>query len=427
MLGVPALALTSAAAPAHAAAACPTGQACLVVHVVGTVEETRVVTPAELGAWVDLPAQEYDLQPGTAADVPAAVSVGSLVAHISDDIGGVGVENVTYVGIPRPGRGDVATLDQEHDHNLGPAGQNGFVDGKQPAVYVVGRDTSVGYIRPLRGAGDDNHLDYFQSDSATATTSTSLDMTLHTSGQVLHPVISASSLQVRVGDKVTFTAQVDDAETALSYSWTIGGAGPSTAKRPTVSWSEASSGSGYLVSLSVSGSDTSAGQSNFLYVVVEKKDTPDPTESPDPTETPDPSQDPGGTGPTDNPTTGPVTGDGSDAGGTAGPSQGPEVGSKGTGPAAGQSPEPTAGATGGQAAADASGTVTGLLLTGADVVPVEQGDPVTAPAVRAGSPDDALRLPAWLLLAAILAGVLGLGALSESTRVRARLRGRMRT
>ncbi|GAB2445571.1 hypothetical protein GCM10027062_27900 [Nocardioides hungaricus] len=372
---------------------------------------SRMVTAAEIEEWGDITADQarsYTLEPsGTQADIPAgALSVRRLVEMLSPELDGLSVENVTYVSVPRPRRDDEATLDQESDNNLGRAGENGFADGLMPAVYVVGRSTSVGYIRPLRGSADENILDYFQSESSPPSP---LYLTLHTSGSILRPEITASSLRVEVGEPVTFTADVS-ADTPLSYDWSIQGAPASSEEQPVVTW-ETGSQAGYLVSLTVTGADSSAGQSNSLRVIVDDPES----EEPEPTEDPEPTDAPGGGGPTDHPTAGPDRGDGGNAGGVAEPSTAPAPGgARGTTEAPSQRGATPPAVTGGE-------TITGILLTGA-ITEAEAGEPVTAPSARATTSNRPLRLPGWLLLGVAVQAILGLGVLSEARTVRGRVR-----
>ena len=65
--------------------------------------------------------------------------------------------------------------------------------------WSVGAANAMGYFRPLRDETDQNYKDYLETDS-----DGSFSLTVHESGSVLTPTVSAAPTSVTAGKAVEF-------------------------------------------------------------------------------------------------------------------------------------------------------------------------------------------------------------------------------
>ncbi|MCW2757443.1 MAG: hypothetical protein JWO46_1189 [Nocardioidaceae bacterium] len=398
--------------------ACPAGEACLLVTVTGTVNETLVVTATDLGdgdtGWHDMtnpPYRRNDGQnitkqpPGTATSIPAIlrhlptpVPVGSVTFATAHPFAGSAV-------VTRLGPADLA------DPTL--PGDTGFQGHVVPGFNADNDAQLVRFTRPMRSDDDVNASDVWTSQA-----DGQVQLVIHTTGHIVQPRVVAEKTQTDAGSPVSFHVEYDGAAPpGPSYTWRFeDGSAPATSATPDHTWGTAGS---YRVTLDVSGSDGSEGSATPVLVQVGPK--------PPATTTTQPGT---GTGGAANNVTGPVKGKGKTPGSTTS-TQG--SGAAGTGTSAGAGAGTGTGA--GQAAqqgTDPQGkkkpaptettgeNVSGTLL-------VQQVAAITPAAPSAQAPAASARavptpLHDWgLLWILVLPGLMLLGAVSQSRSLQRRL------
>lgn len=322
MVAAFALSGSGGGSPAVAAGPCPDAGACVVVDVVGSISASRIFTAADLAAIEDLTSPAYEIRSAPGGPTQSeprpnqAVSIQRLLTSIEVAPGStLPWQSVTFTEVPDR-NGTPRTLSNTQ---LANAGANGFANGLMPAVFVVGANDAMAYIRPLRPDGDDvNVTDFFQSLSGGA-----LQITAHTTGRLLAPRVVAGTTTLATGQADAFSVTFDEEPgTDVTYSWNFGDGSGAEGRTP----SHAYTGPGtYGVSVTVRGADGSYGRSGD--VLIQVGPAPTPTAGPSP-----------GTGTT--PTKGPPTGPSkptptSGPGPTKAPSGAPTTAATGT-------PRPTA-------------------------------------------------------------------------------------
>ena len=140
-----------------------------------------------------------------------------------------------------------------------------FVDKLPPAVFLTGSG-KVGYIRPMRNPDEDaNASDYTQGFGR-------LDLTIHTTGTLLAPVVGSSGgTDLDTGSETTFSVTYPDKPKARvkSTRWDFGDGSTRGTKRNKPSKSFAKRGT-YPVVVTVRTNDGSYGRSTPLEIKVGK-------------------------------------------------------------------------------------------------------------------------------------------------------------
>lgn len=268
-----ALALSSVAfvtASPVSAAPCPSTP-CVVVHLVSTVDgedttETFVKTKDEIAALAqdDLVAPKYytrkSLKGGLSKSPrPShALSLHSLLANLDDDP--ARGDSVRFSETPASG-GVPVVLDKPE---LGDPDDpdSPFVDQLAPAIYVSG--SKIGYVRPLR----DQKTDVNAGEVFTTGT---LELTFHTTGKLLEPVVNVGSTSVDTKTKNRFSVTFGQSTGTriVKYAWSFGdGAGGGrTLEKPTHTYAKKGT---YDVVVAVRGSNGSYGRSDAKVMTVGK-------------------------------------------------------------------------------------------------------------------------------------------------------------
>ena len=415
---------------ASAAGGCGAAPACVVVDVVGTTTTSQTFTPDDLDRLHDIVNTTYTLQsrPNDPApqttNVAEATSLRALVAAIPDP-GHPGStldpDAVTFTEV------DDA---QGHSHPLprgalGASGATGYQRGLMPVVYALDQDT-IGFLRPLRDSSDVNvSADVNIGGYFLSGTDGVLHIVVHTSGQLLAPVIHASATSADVGKGVGFTVTLPRRPAGqLTYAWDFGDGSTSTVAAPTHAWAHTGT---YEVDLTVSSPDGSTGRAESVLVDVAAVPKSGPSTGP-------------GTGKDKDkhaPVTGPTTSKGGHKGGQVSdtPTTGTVVSGGSTAGA-----EPTAAATGAaseagvlpppavpsipvakptrtapvRAADDGAVEVSGIVLAAAEVAaPPAVDEPATAHAARRTASSTPFSLPGWVLPTLAVLLVFGAGVAGE--------------
>lgn len=187
---------------------------------------------------------------------------------------GVDPDQIETVAVQAVGFGGVTVLDQTA---LSAPGSPGFpfADGLMPAFYGNGPDNphAIGFIRPLRpSTSDTNAKDWLQTLN-----NGTMQLRVHTSGEVLHPVVTASTTKTQAGQPVSFTVTLDQpADSALHYAWDFGDGATSEQESPSHAWAQG--GSSYQVIVTVTAESGASGPSAPVVIQVGKK--PDPGDHP---------------------------------------------------------------------------------------------------------------------------------------------------
>jgi PKD repeat protein len=393
---------------ASADASCPDARPCLVVTWTGTSSGSQVVTLDDLRAWADLTDPPYQTRVVAGTDPQSeprpgqALSLHHLLGQLTPPIAAA---TVTFTEAPHRNSAPstLATAD------LGDPSDPGFPfpDGLMPAVYIVGPDDAIGYIRPLRSSTDTNGDDFWQTDSGGA-----LQLVVHTTGRLASPTLTPASHKVAPGARDSFTATFpSDPGTALTYTWTFGDGATNASRTASSSHTYTTPGT-YHASVTVRGDDGSYGQSPAVMITVGPRpsSTPTSTRPPGTGSSPDPHA----------PSTGPNKGTGHRAGASATGRPAPTSRPATSSPAA-PSPVAVPSANPGPPT-DLSGTqVSGVLLSSSGAQTRTSGGGETAPAARRDTTTPDGQDPA---LAGIPVGLLLLaaGALRESRWRRVRRR-----
>jgi PKD repeat protein len=385
------LASLASSSGASAASACAPGEACVIANVVGSQTSEHIISFAQVraGDVSALYATRARAGGPTSSDTFSGLSVRDLIQL---DVP-LPTSAVTFVEITSPGY-PTMTLSQADLGDPGDAGYP-FPSGLLPAIFVDDAQT-LGYISPLRNAVD-------ASDIQTGQAAGPVTLTIHTSGRLLAPVVTATPSTIAAGKTVTFGVSfAQPAATALSYSWNFGAGADVPGLGATPSHTYANPGT-FLVSVTVTGADSSYGISKPVTVTVNK---------------PPPATNPGGGAtakPTPKPTTGPVTSSGSRGGGATSTKANPSQAKNGTTGTAltGSTRTPST------PSVDLP-TVTGYLISGvAHPVTVQHSSAraATAPSIASGG----WTVFGWKTLA--LAGtvaLLAIGILNETGLLRRR-------
>jgi PKD repeat protein len=380
------------------------------VNWTGVANGTQVITIDNIDAWADLTDPPYQTRvvpntdPQSEPRPGRALSLRHLLGQLNPPIA---PGSVTFTAAPdRDGVPSTLTTNDLADPS-DPAFP--FQAGLMPAIFIVGNNDAIGYIRPLRGDADTNGDDFWQTNSLGA-----LELTVHTTGKLLTPTVHADRTKTTTGKSDAFTATLDQAPaTPITYTWSFGDGRTATAQ-DAASHVFKTSGS-YFVVVTVQGADGSIGQSKPVQITVGKPPKPKPH----------PSSSPGtGTSPhPNNPSTGPNHSSGGRAG-TA-PATKPATHPAATAhpktsatasPAPPRPPRtlPSAHRLPSSAGPAPEALVHGVVISDADVVPPfasSNVDQATAPAARQSQVRHFSLLFAWALVAPLL---LGLGAATES-------------
>jgi len=191
------------------------------------------------------------------------------VRTVLQSLVGVDPDQVGSVAVQADGSPNTTTL---AGVDLSAPGSVGFpfADDLMPAFFGNGSGDphTVNFIRPLRpDPSDVNVKDSFQSRDNGA-----IQVRVHTSGEVLHPVIAASATKTEVDKPVSFSATLTQpADSALHYAWDFGDGATSTDPAPSHAWKQG--GSAYQVTLTVTADSGAAGTATEVIRVDGKKDT----------------------------------------------------------------------------------------------------------------------------------------------------------
>lgn len=257
--------LVGSASTAFANGPCPTGQPCVVVHVTGAVNSVQVVTLADIDQG-DLSQPAYqtraraDRAPQGEPRPSRALSIRQLLERLPTP---VAPGSVSFTESPNRSGGTSYLRGRTHDLDEPGGPQYPFQDGLMPAVYAVGNNDAIGYIRPLRGGSDTNASDFWQTDSTGV-----LELTVHTTGDVVTPTLHVRPSATEVGRQVAFSATFDQPPSgAASYTWQFGDGGSVTTGGPSTTHAYRVTGTSYA-SVGVRGEDGSVGQSAPVLVTV---------------------------------------------------------------------------------------------------------------------------------------------------------------
>ena len=414
------LVLTAATAmpvPVGAASgpSCPSGQPCVVVQVLGDTGSDAnpvVVTLADLANWTDVTDTQYFTRAtsGGMATSEPFVAQGVSIRHLLQQLG-VAPSSVTYTSIV--GRTSYRSLlsAQTHDFDDPTSPDFPFQDGLLPVLWPIGSDDAIGYLRPLRSDTDVNGPDFLETYSEGE-----LELTVHTSGTVLTPTITAQPRSVRAGSAVAFTAAVEDpdATETLSYTWSFGDGSGGQDAQTTHRYTTPGT---YFAYVEVDGAHGSSGQSASVKITVLPGPSTSPPRPPTSTPAPGPSH---GTGGAHNPTSGPVTGNGQHGGGAPQSSTPSESPARGSATASGSPATSAAHSSGPAPAPSPSGSrITGYLIAGFATTPgaastAARNTPLTAPAARDGRLTRSVS--GWLVAVLAALALLAFGAHAEARR-----------
>lgn len=398
------------------AAECPE-LPCIVVSVVKTVDgntevlNSYAVTPSELRTLaeedVELQSRKYTLRKNPASkggEVQegiangARVSMNALLTKLDPAL----VGKTTYLETPNTA-GIPSVLAPGDLADPGTSGDYPFFEKLEPAVFLAtgGR---VGFVRPLRDEDEDtNFADYFQLKGR-------LDLTIHTTGQLLQPTVASSAgTALETKGKTTFSVSyaVKPRTGVKSIVWDFGDGSVKNTKREKPSKSYAKKGT-YPVVVTVRTNDGSYGRSSATEIKVDK-----PPKAPS-------SGTGGGSG---------LGGPGGSGGGSFPPPYEPPTFSAPDFESPGELEEPPVEEEDFTPVPvdDGLEPVEGFVLAGAEIVP--GGTPETIPGTQnsttpAAATQEAMRtrIATWLVAALAVALLIGMGAATESRWFRNRLR-----
>lgn len=393
----------------------------VVVRVAGDADATRTFSLDDLGRLVDVDGSPYGLRDESgAASTPVGrrwVTLRALAQALG--AGAPDPDAVTFTEVSGPD--GIAHPLRAGD--LGRGAAAGFEGALMPAVGLDGDRLS--YVRPLRAADDANLSGDPNRDGYLLLGSGTLEIVLHTSGRLLQ--VDADADPGRDG-AVAFDASVEGQQPpGLAITWDFGD-GTDPGRGAEVEHTYAASGT-YRVFAQAQADDGSWGRSAPVSVEVTVEGSPSPSPSPSPSASPSatPSSSPTASPtrhPSGHPSGHPTRGPSATASPTSLPPVAPGVTLAPGGPGVIQgpgtatdldppglpripagSPAPTAVAT----------YVTGLVLTGG--TPTALPQPTTTADPAAGRDAAPLHLPWWAPDVALLLGLLGLGALRESSHL----------
>jgi PKD repeat protein len=285
--------LTLGSSPVSAADCPPPLTTCVVVKIVQTVDgqqttiESKVLGPAELRTLSDdaLSSRTYLLRKnpkskgGKTTEIGQSrrVGINALLDQLSSDQ----VAKATFVETPSPAGvpsvltpGDLADPDGSAPSPASPTAPSPspsptpdasypFVDKLQPAVFLTSSG-KLGYVRPLRDLDEDtNASDYFQVAGR-------LDLTVHTTGQLLAPTVTSSSgTELDRDARTTFSVSFADKPRTriVRTAWDFGDGTVKQTRRTELSKSYPKKGT-YPVAVSVRANDGSYGRSAAVEIKV---------------------------------------------------------------------------------------------------------------------------------------------------------------
>ncbi|WP_217361304.1 PKD domain-containing protein [Aeromicrobium stalagmiti] len=392
------------------AAECTEGPSCVIVNVVRTVDGdtttlySEEVSTAEIAEWSDF---DESRQYYKRRNVTGTVSEGPRVGKNT----GISLyELLERVNALHPDKAKAATFSETPNARKIPSvlsdadlvdpadpGKDGypFDDSLAPAVYVSG--SRIGYVRPLRDADKDvNITDIFKVSGA-------LELTFHTTGKLLEPVVSVGSTSVDTKAKSAFsiTYAKKPGTRIIKTRWDFGDGSTKGTKRDEPTKTYAKKGT-YPVSVTVYGANGSYGRSAPVEMKVDN-----PPKAPS-------SGTGGGTG----------TGGLGSTGGYVPPYDPGTIDPPSDDPPAEDVPddEPTDDIP----VDDGLEEVEGYVLAGAEIVP--GGTPEAIPGTQdssqpAPATQEALRkrIATWIVAALAIALLVGAGAASETRWFRTRL------
>lgn len=405
----------AASAPASAAdAVCPTDPSNrIIVKIVSTaggkdaVDQCYGVTAQQITDWADVEDEQYKTRakpktrPSDGVVVVKGVSLHKLLTSVDASQPDLDQE-VTFSETPNASNIPAVLPDTDI---IGPTDTT-----LAPAVYAPD-DTTVGYVRPLKGAADVNVSDVF-------TVPNPLVLTFHTTGELVAPVVKASAgTSIKTKTKNTFSVTFDDPQPddpIASTTWDFGDGRSSQQAKPTRSYRKQGT---YPVVATVRGANGSYGRSAPLEIKVDK-----------PPKKPKPST--GGTG-TGSGTGGSGTGGGGFGGDSGGyiPPYDPGFGTLPSDDFSGDVPDGDLPPPEQETAPvdDGLEPVEGYVLAGAEIVP--GGAPEQIPGTQeSGRPTPAAqestrqKIATWAIAALAAALLLAAGATSETRWFRNRLR-----
>lgn len=396
------------AAPSYAADPC-SGDSSVHVLVAGDINAQQTFSSEDVCNIYDVHGSPQYLVRNRPGAVPSdadtssdLLSIGWLLQNV--DVGGgatLPLNKVRFVQIVGPD-GAPHGLDKNEVQNPGSVFQGTLL----PAIWFEqGGSDTMNYIRPLTGPDDVNITDYYLN----SVPGSALEVDVHTKGELLRPSITATPTQIDAGQKVSFSVSFADPQPTerLQYQWNFGDGATSTRPNPTHKYTGACSCG---VHLTVTGADTSTGNTGLTVQV-----GPEPTSPPTTGPTQGPT-DPGGhqnSGPTSGPTSSAPT--------ASGPTTLPTTGPPTVGPTESQSVLPPTRRSRSTGADDSKGeAVAGRLLLAGQVYAVPQASPPPPQAAAARAPDH-LGRSWWWALSLMFPLLIGLGVAGEAVQVRRRV------
>jgi PKD repeat protein len=266
---------------AEAAEACLPSEACVIIQVVQTIDgsttviEKRAFNASEITAWdqsklVDDP-KYYTRGPGgTLSERPRPAEALPLRNLLGS--GEFTHDPLTNVKFSESNGTSVPTVLDKPDFGDPADSAYPFDDSLQPALYVTSTG-QIGYIRPLRGADDINSTDQFRVDPGRSVT-----LTIHTTGKLLEPVVSASSTSVDTKDTTTFSTTYAEkpGTRVIRWRWSFGDGSTlhSSQEKPTHRYTTKGT---YPVFVQVRGANGSYGRSAPIQMKVAKPPKPPAT------------------------------------------------------------------------------------------------------------------------------------------------------
>ncbi len=241
--------------------ALPAGANAATVKVIDTDGSLWSFNPANFEGEEDVLDAAYTIRPGdSTVQVDAGFSLDQVIRLAGppdEPAKGPDAISYGYLTIPRPSGGTVTLTNGQVRKSESPDGP--------PVVYAEG--SSLGFIRPSLGEGDENAPDSFAAAGE-------LVVTLHT-GSPIRVHATASDSKIKAGGKVQFSASViapDGLSPAVSWSFGDGG----TAAGTRVSHTFKREGT-YHVAVSATTPEDPAGASDVVIVTVgePKKRGPD--------------------------------------------------------------------------------------------------------------------------------------------------------
>lgn len=260
MTMVMASALLAASSALGQDASCPSGESCVVVKVLGESSRTFEFSISNFDQAANVRTRQNYSYKGSGDVLLTVLPVRDLLNQLGTPVADISfVELSSSTAAPRS---NLVVADGDLD-DPGP-----FAGGLLPAIYTAnGTDgTRFGYTRGQRSASDDNGRD-------TIITASDLQITVHTTGKPLFPVVTASpSSQPTSNRPVTFSVDVENAPGAR-YTWDFGDGTTledSTEARPTHQYTRTTTTGqdSFTARVTVTGDDSSTGSSRPITVTI---------------------------------------------------------------------------------------------------------------------------------------------------------------